>query len=147
MLSRALSQEVTGETHYALGLAFLWAGRATEGIPNCNTAISLSPHDPTRWAFCMLKAWCHYQLGNYGDAERWAREAVRARTQEFWPHSVLAVVLVELDRPEEARIAVDEVRRLNPGVSISLFERVTQYQDVGTREKFIDGLRKAGLPE
>jgi adenylate cyclase len=133
--------------HYALGFAFLWAGRAAEGIPNSNTAIRLSPHDRTIWAYRMLIAWCHFQLGNYEDAQRSAREAVRARTQEFWPHAVLAVVLAELDKLEEARAAIEEMRRLNPRVSMSLFERATQSQDAGTREKFIDGLRKAGLPE
>ena len=133
--------------HYALGFAFLWAGRAAEGIPNFDTAISLSPSEPAMWAFLLFKAMCHYHLEDHAEAERCALEATRARTRGFWSHSVLAATRVRLGRLEEAKAAIDEMRRLNPGASVSLFEKAIQSQDARYRENFLDDLRQAGLPE
>ena len=79
--------------HYGLGYILYWYGRGAEGIPHFDTAIRLSPHDPLMWAFCTVKGWCHFQLGDFDAAEACGRKAVQEGPQIFWAHLVLAAAL------------------------------------------------------
>ena len=46
---------------------------------------------------------------------------------------------------EEARAEVEELRRLNPNVSLEIFRQVIPYKDPAVVERHLEALRKAGL--
>jgi len=48
---------------------------------------------------------------------------------------------------DEARLAVDELLALLPAYTVSDAERIYPFRYDEVRKKFIDNLRKAGLPE
>jgi adenylate cyclase len=61
-------------------------------------------------------------------------------------HVELAACYVELGREEEARAEAAEVLRLAPHVSVEVFKQSLPYKESADLERFVAGLRKAGLP-
>ena len=57
----------------------------------------------------------------------------------------LAICYTELGRLEEARTEVAEVLRINPNASLEVFKHFLSYKNPADTERFLDGLRKAGL--
>lgn len=57
----------------------------------------------------------------------------------------MAAALAEAGRPEEAGRAIRKARELVPRLSLAIFRRA--YADGTLWPKFIDGVRKAGMPE
>jgi len=69
-----------------------------------------------------------------------------ARTPDFLPgHRMLAVVYAEMDRMDEARVALAQVRRISPDISATLGTERFPYKNPASLRRFLDGLRKAGL--
>ena len=60
---------------------------------------------------------------------------------------ILATCYAHLDRISDARSAVDRLLRLAPHDNIQLVGRAIPVSRAEDQEKFLDGLRKAGLPE
>ena len=58
----------------------------------------------------------------------------------------MALIYLELGREEEARASVREVLRIFPGASIEDSRQRCLYKGA-LLEWFLDGLRKAGMPE
>ncbi len=53
----------------------------------------------------------------------------------------------ELDRDDDAAAEVETVRRLIPDYTLENVDRIYPYRTKEARDRFIGGLRKAGLPE
>ncbi len=57
---------------------------------------------------------------------------------------------LEFERPirvDEARAALAEMLRLSPGITVKATREQIPYKDPADLERYLDGLRKAGLPE
>jgi tetratricopeptide (TPR) repeat protein len=71
---------------------------------------------------------------------------VLTRNPNFVPaHLNLAICYAELGRLEEAQAEVAECYRLNPGFSPEVFRQFLPYKNPADIERFLDGLRKAGV--
>jgi len=57
------------------------------------SAIRPSPADPHLWTFCNIKAWALTGLGQYEEAEYWARVALRQPGATFWSDLALVSAL------------------------------------------------------
>ena len=133
--------------YFGLGLTLNWYGRAADGIPKLDMAMRLSPHDPLQWAMQTQRAACCFDLENYDEAEEWARKAANTRPDKFWAQLNLAVALAGQDRLDEARVAIEAARRVKPDLSLSVAKSLVPHFYPEYLERFIDALRKAGLPE
>ncbi|MCH8144454.1 MAG: hypothetical protein IIA55_07035 [Gemmatimonadetes bacterium] len=121
-------------------LAFL--GRAEEGIEVIQKAMRLNPRYPE---------WYLWGLGNGYYMARRYEEAIAA-FQRFQNHtvdsrSVLAASYAQLGRAEEARAEVDKVLALDPEFSSQDWAEIFPYKNQTDRDHFLEGMRKAGLPE
>ena len=83
-------------------------------------------------------------LGRFDEAVSAAKKAVRQNPLYPVTYRCLASALAHLGREAEASEAVDGLLELEPDFRIS--ERVARGDALGL-QLYIDGLRKAGLPE
>ena len=120
---------------------------AEEAIANFDKAMRLSPHDWAMWVRLNGVAIAHAVAERYEEALEWANRSVRLKPDWPFSHVVLAGCYADLGRVEEARREVDEVRRLNPAFSLAGIELSFAFADPGVRERVVESLRKAGLPE
>ena len=121
-----------------------WSGRPAESIPSIETAMRLDPS---------YEAWMLWALGHaYFGLQRYADAATvlkrgAVRHPEFMPmHAWLALSLLRLDRPEEARDSLAAARRINPALNLTIFRQILPYRDPAFLEPVLSDLREAGLP-
>jgi hypothetical protein len=69
------------------------------------------------------------------------------RDAAYWPHAILASALGNLGQIEDARAAVNEALRHKPDLSLTYLEKTLPTKEPGGLKPYLDGLRKAGLPE
>jgi TolB-like protein len=133
--------------YHGLGLALNYYGRSEDAIPMFDMAMRLSPHGPLLWGMQNMRAACCNNLENYELAEEWARKAINTRADQFWPYIQLTVALVGQSRLEEAREVVAAGRRLKPGLSLAVMDRLVPHAHPEHRARHLKALRLAGLPE
>ena len=133
--------------YHSLGYTLYWSGRAEEALPFFHKAMRHSPHDPLRWTFEYHAGTAHAMLSEYEEAIEWYRKASRHATSGFWPHVGLVFALAELDRLEAARAALDDALSIRPDLSVSVIASVNHTMHLEYRERYLDALRKVGLPE
>ena len=69
------------------------------------------------------------------------------RCNNITPYITLAASYSSLNRTEEARKAVEEILRIHPRFTLERHANVLPFKNQKKLDKYIDALRKAGLPE
>ncbi len=133
--------------HFSLGWALLLAGRMEEAVPRIDQALRLNPHDPSLWTFLLGRAVALLLLHRYAEAADAARHAARQPSANFFAPVVLASALGHLGETDDARAALEQVFELRPDFSGPLIGRLFRFRNETERACFLDGLRKAGLPD
>jgi TolB-like protein/Tfp pilus assembly protein PilF len=125
------------------GLAF--AGQDREAIAHGKEAIRLSPLDPEMAMFLGGIAVAHYLAGRYAEAVRYSEELLRLRPGFQGAQRMRCASLAQTGRLEEARKFLDTVRLEQPQLSLDWIRASVPYQTPELMERFLDGMRKAGL--
>ena len=91
-------------------------------------------------------------IGRKEEAIVWLRRSIEANRNNPMSHFSLATALAALDRLEESRAAARAGITLNPQFTIARLRASSAENSVSVtgervRDRFIDGLRKAGVPE
>jgi tetratricopeptide (TPR) repeat protein len=133
--------------YYSLGWTLLLAGRMEEAVPHIDQALRLNPHDPSLWTFLTGRAIALLLLHRYAEAADYARRALRQPSANFLASATLASALGHLGETDDARAALEQVYRLRPDFSGPLVSRLFRFRNEPERACFLDGLRKAGLPD
>jgi len=134
--------------HALLGHALSSSGRAEEAIPHFEQAIRLNPHDPLIGLNYARMARAYLHLHKHEEAVKWAQQGRRRRHSFNWSlPSLLASALAHLGRLDEARRAVEEMNELEPGITVEFARAHTPVTDTAYVDHYLDGLRKAGLPD
>jgi TolB-like protein len=126
------------------GWTYLTVGQPEEAIRSFDRRIRLSPFDPLLFATLAGTSVAFIGLGRFDEAVSAARKAARQNPLFPFTYRCLASALAHLGREAEAREAVAGLLELEPDFRIS--ERVARGDVLGL-QSYIDGLRKAGLPE
>jgi TolB-like protein len=129
------------------GFALAHAGRSDEAIADVDLALNLSPKEAQNAIFVTAAGVAHYLAGRYDEAAACAEEGTRIRPEYIAGHRVQCAALAQGGRIAEARAALKRVMQLQPDVSATLLKNTLPYSTPDLLENFIDGLRKAGLPE
>src|SRR3954467_428648 len=125
------------------GLAF--AGEDREAIKEADEAIRLSPLDPEMAYFFGGKAVAHYTAGRYADSLRWSNDLLQLRPGFQGAQRMRCASLAQVGRVEDARVLLSEIRSKHPQISIKWIRANVPYQTPELMERFLDGMRKAGL--
>lgn len=121
--------------------ALIHDGRAAEAVELLHKAMRLNPFFPDWYLWYLGDA--YYTLGRYEDAIR----ALERMSNPAEGHRLLAASFAQLGRRDEAAAHVAEVLRLHPGFSIADWAARQPDQDRDALEHYLEGLRRAGLPE
>jgi len=141
-LNSSLAQAYCG-----LGDSLSYLGRVSEAIPSFEEAVRLSPHDPHRWAFLMYAAIANIFNGDYETAVEWAKSSVQVPNSHYWASAALVSALGHMDRKEETQIALESLIKIKPDFTCRwAAERLFYLRDQAQIDRYIDGLKKAGVP-
>lgn len=129
--------------HLSHGLAF--AGQDREAIEHAEDAIRLSPLDPMTAQFHGAIAVAHYGAGRYADALRYTTEAARLRPGFQGAHRLRCASLAQIGETAAAGALLELLRRDQPQLSASWIRANVPYQTRELMERFLEGMRLAGL--
>ncbi|HET7910573.1 MAG TPA: winged helix-turn-helix domain-containing tetratricopeptide repeat protein, partial [Pseudolabrys sp.] len=101
------------------GLTLCYCGRWQDGDLAARRALRLSPRDPFSALYYGIASYSQYSGHNYDEAMRLAREAIRERNDFVGGHRVLTASAGMAGRNEVAAAALQELRRVQPNISLS----------------------------
>ena len=130
-----------------LGSALATAGNPEKGIAMLERGIRLSPQDPQMWMYLYTRGLAHFAAERYEASADAARQSLQHRPNFARIHLLLATSYAHLGRLGEARAALETSLRLQPGNSLNARRAALPSADPAFVERYIDGLRKAGLKE
>jgi tetratricopeptide (TPR) repeat protein len=129
------------------GFLRVWHGEPDAAIEHFTQAMRLSPLDPEMYRMQAGMAAAHLFAGRFDAASSWAEKSFRDLPSFLMVVSVIAASHALAGRTDEARRAMQHLRRLDPALRISNLRDwlpIHRPQDLAT---LADGLRQAGLPE
>jgi TolB-like protein len=133
-----------------LGIAKIGAGRAEETEGHITDAIRISPKDRSMHGFCLVAGAGNLFATRDEEAVLWLLRSIKANQEYPLPHFYLAIAFALQNKLLEAR---DEIRAglaLDPCFSLRRYQG-SAYSDnpryLIQRERLLEGLRNAGLPE
>jgi tetratricopeptide (TPR) repeat protein len=136
--------------HGQLGLGKIHLGQPQQTEAHIQEAMRLSPRDTYVYVWCLFAGLAKFHLGEEENAVYWLRRSVEANRIFPNSHFILAAALARLGRHSEAQSEAQAGLAIFPAFSISRYRAVTQSDNsavLAGRERIVDGLRKAGLPE
>jgi tetratricopeptide (TPR) repeat protein len=129
-----------------VGFTLALDGNTQAALLHFEHAMRISPRDPFNALFLAGTAVAHYLDERHAEAATWARQAVQLRPEYIGGHRILVASLAMAGQADEAAVALKTLRQLAPGISVTLARLSVPYT-ARTVERFVAGLRKAGLPE
>jgi TolB-like protein/class 3 adenylate cyclase len=130
--------------HGHLGMAYGLDDQPDKAIVHLEQATRISPHDPQTFLFNTNLAIAHYVAGRYAEAVAFGRKAVQQRPGFTPGLRIYSASLAQTGQIEEARATLDQLRSLQPEISISWIEENIPYKPQAMA-KLVAGLCKAGL--
>jgi TolB-like protein/Flp pilus assembly protein TadD len=133
--------------HGHLGFTLSFSGEPQAAIAQLEQAMRLSPRDPflafwyTAWALAAFSA------ERYEDAVEWAKKTIEEKPRHPGAYRLLAAFYAQLGQIEEAKVALEELLRLMPGITVTATRQQVPWKNPHDAQRYLDGLRKAGLPE
>jgi class 3 adenylate cyclase/tetratricopeptide (TPR) repeat protein len=121
--------------------ALVYAGEPARSVELFERAMRLNPYYPD---------WYLWYLADAFDALGESQKVITAIQRMQDPSEgarLLAVAYAHLGMMDEARAQAAEVLRLHPGFTISSWSTRPPYRDRAVFERYVEGLRRAGLPE
>lgn len=136
--------------NYADGRALLawtlhFAGRPREGLASMEGAVRLNPRVPA--IYRLIRGALYYSMAVLDRALADFERAVEISPSFQLVRTWLAAAYAGVGRLEEAQWEAQEILALDPTFSIARLERALPIRDPEYRERFVNDLRRAGLPE
>jgi TolB-like protein len=132
---------------YLSGFQRISLGEHDDAVERFARAMRLSPLDPEIFQMQTGTAMAHMFSGRFDVACAWAEKASRQLPDILRVSAFSAASYALAGRMDEARHAIEHVRRIDPALRISNVEAwvvLRRPEDLAT---FVEGLRRAGLPE
>ena len=136
--------------HAHIGLAKLYLGRGGETEAHMEQAFRLSPRDTLVYVWSLIVGLAKFWHGADTEAIVWLRRSLEANRNYPLAHFYLAAVLAQVGELDEARAAAQAGLALNPSFNIRRYRTNTPSNQpvyLAGRERFIEGMRMAGVPE
>jgi adenylate cyclase len=135
----------SGFAHGYIGVVHAFGGEPERAVESVQDAIRLSPRDLLMVIWRVVEGWAHLSAERFDQAAESARLAIGWNAAFVDAHAILASALGHAGRLEEARVALDECERQFPGLTLRDPRLTRPFRRTADQERFLDGLRKAGL--
>jgi TolB-like protein/Flp pilus assembly protein TadD len=133
--------------HGQLGFALALSGDSNGAITRLEEAMRLSPRDPFLAFWIMSRAVAAYVAENHDETIQWCNKIIAENPRFPGAYRILAATYGELGETEQARMAIEELLRQMPGLTLAATREQVPWKMSEHAERYLDGLRKAGLPE
>lgn len=125
-----------------------YIGRGEQAVRHAEHALRLSPLDSSLFSYYSSLSLAHYAQGSYADAVKWGKMSSNENPLYTSNLRYLAAALAALDHIEEARGVAARLIGQEPDFRLEAYGRMRQpFRDPDVGARYIDHLRKAGLPE
>jgi adenylate cyclase len=131
------------DSHYAMGHAFIFAGRHKEAVHPFKRAMRLDPFYRDTFGYGLGIAYFH--MGQFEKATSLCERAFKSNPENQMPLWYLAAAYGHLGRAQDAKAALLKLRELNPIYSYLRYASEFKYKDPADFNLLYDGLRKAGM--
>jgi TolB-like protein/Tfp pilus assembly protein PilF len=129
--------------YYALALSY--ASRTEDSFEAAQRAIRLSPRDPALAIYYAIAGYARFLSRQYDEAIALAREAIRHRGDLTGAYRVLCVSAAMSGDAATAEMALAELRRVQPSISLAWAATQLPWRNEADREHFLEGCRRAGM--
>ena len=130
-----------------LGVAFNFGGEPDLALAALDEAKRLSPRDYLMVIWHTASAWSHLSAERFAEAMDCAKQAIDFNPNFPDAHGTLAAAAAHLGRTTDAKAGLDGYVRLLPGLTLDDPRLTRPFRRPEDRERFLSGLRKAGLPD
>jgi len=137
-------------------LAYIWAlsalsycylGEADEALQRLGRYRQLAPFDPYFSFFENAYTIAYTFKGEFEEAVLTGQRAVKVNQNFVAGYKPLIAALGHLGRRDEAKPYIEKLLLLEPGFSLRSFADVYPFKHQRDRERYMEGLRLAGVPE
>jgi len=143
---RAIELNPNGaEAHATLGVVLSFADRPKLAIKLLERAFRLNPIPPPNYYNYLAIA---YRIdGQYEKAIELAKKCISGSPDHIAAHLSLAASYSYLNRTDEAHNAAEKTLGIDSNFSVNYFAKTVPYKNQNYLDKYMDALRKAGLPD
>jgi TolB-like protein/Tfp pilus assembly protein PilF len=132
--------------HAGLGYALGVGGQPESGLQELEEALRLSPRDPFLAVYApTVRYMSLFALQRYEEAIAVCRATVALHPHHAGAWRLMTVSLGMLGKIDEAKEALVRTLTMQPDLSSAHVANDTVYSDPADRERFLEGLRRAGL--
>jgi adenylate cyclase len=133
--------------HGYIGISHAFAGEREAALPLLDDAIRLSPRDPLLIIWHLGKGWAALTAERYEEAIEFTIRAAESNPEFPDVYAVRAAAEGQLGRVDAGRSTLKELLRRMPALTIADERLNRPFARAGDRERFLAGLRRAGLPD
>jgi adenylate cyclase len=127
------------------GVVFAHSGESDKAIAQFEAAQRMNPRDPSSFTTIGM-AVAHFFARRFEECIHWGRLALRQSLRANIARRYVAAALAHLGQVDEARSEIAELLKYQPNSSLAR-SRQSSYRYKWMYDLYLDGLRKAGLPE
>ena len=143
---KAIQLDPNSDSGYiALAFTLNYMGRHKEGLSSVNIALRLDPNASVFHFFARAMALFH--LERYEEAASALTKLVQRNPQFLRGRLLLAATYGQLGRTSDAEWEAMEAASLLDGLSIAQQRKIVPYKRQADVNRYLEGLKKAGLPE
>lgn len=131
--------------HVLLATLLYYTGQPQQGLQKIKMAIRLNPYHPFNYPFHLGQA--YFVLVRYPEAIQAFKDGLKSNPSSERLHVWLAASYAEAGNLDDARWEMEQIKLMNPEITLDRQRQAFPFTDPDDLERFLNGLRKAGLTE
>jgi DNA-binding winged helix-turn-helix (wHTH) protein/tetratricopeptide (TPR) repeat protein len=135
---------------FHIGLGQIQTGRFEEALATFKQADRFDTPQVSRWTWMIGAGWANMLMGRAEEAVPWLQKSIAITSASGRAHMLLAAAYQQLDRPDEARAAMQKGLQLRPGSTLLNVPTPTRNSSpvyLEAAQRILQSMVTAGLPE
>ncbi|MBI2310908.1 MAG: adenylate/guanylate cyclase domain-containing protein [Betaproteobacteria bacterium] len=131
--------------HAYLAQVLVYGGRAEEALRHVEEAMRINPRAPYWYVY--IQGHAQFMLGRYDAAVATLKLSLERNANYQATRRVLIAAYGQAGMKSEAEWEIAEYRVADPSATIGRLREISPIRDAKYLERYVEGLRKAGVPE